>query len=46
MSSHYWHVAYEIHYGVVPPRAYVIEHLGHVDEIPIPNHAGICRNPS
>jgi len=35
--SHYWCVAYYLTYDRIPPRAYAIEHLGHVDEIPIPN---------
>jgi len=35
--SHYHYVAYRLHYGKEPPKPYVIEHLGHVDIIPVPN---------
>lgn len=35
--SHYWQVAYEIHYGKQPPAAYVFAHMGHVHEVPPPN---------
>ena len=35
------HVAYEAHYGTLPPKPYVIEHLGHVHVRPVPNHTCI-----
>jgi len=35
--SHYFWVAYEIHYGSPPPNPYVHEHLGHVHIIPPPH---------
>jgi len=35
--AHYQHVAYELHYHKLPPRPYVLEHLGHVDYIAPPN---------
>jgi hypothetical protein len=35
--AHYHHVAYEVQFGVPPPKPYVIEHLGHVDYIKPPN---------
>lgn len=34
--SHWHHRAHEIHYGVPPPRPFVIEHLGHAHMIPPP----------
>lgn len=33
------HVAWELAYNEVPPKPFVIEHLGHVHLRPIPNHA-------
>ena len=33
---HYWMAAYWLHYGTEPPRAYVLDQLGHVDEEPSP----------
>jgi hypothetical protein len=33
---HYWQAAWWAHYHTQPPRAYVHEHLGHVDEDPPP----------
>lgn len=35
--SHYHHVAYVQHYGVLPPKPYPIAILGHAHEIPAPN---------
>ena len=35
--AHYHHVAFRIHFGVDPPKPYVIEHLGHVHYIAPPN---------
>lgn len=35
--SHFWQVAYESKNGKRAPRAYALEHLGHVHEIPPPN---------
>lgn len=34
--SHYHHVAYEIEFGRIPPKPYIIEHGGHVDFIAPP----------
>ena len=36
--SHYHAVAYQAHHGKPAPRPYIIEHGGHVHEIPIPNN--------
>jgi len=36
--SHYHAVAYQDFHGVPAPRPYIIEHGGHVHEIPIPNN--------
>jgi hypothetical protein len=36
--SHWQHVAYRHHHGTMPPRPYVIEHLGHAHEIQVPNY--------
>lgn len=33
---HYWQAAYILHYHAEPPRAYVFDQLGHVDEEPPP----------
>ena len=35
--SHWHHVAYRYHYGVNPPKPYVLEHLGHAHLIQVPN---------
>jgi hypothetical protein len=35
--SHYFTVGFELHYGRKAPSPYVIEHMGHVDEVPPPN---------
>lgn len=35
--AHWQEVAWEAQYGVKPPKPYVIEHLGHVDRIAVPN---------
>lgn len=36
--SHYWEVAYEVHYGQPPAiQPYVLAHLGHKDRIAVPN---------
>jgi hypothetical protein len=35
--AHYFTVAYRDHFGTMPPRPYVFEHLGHVHELPVPN---------
>jgi len=35
--SHYHYVAYRLHYGKEPPKPYVVEHLGHVDIMRVPN---------
>ena len=34
--SHWHYRAHEVHYGVPPPKPYVIEHLGHAHMIPPP----------
>lgn len=34
--NHYWQAAWWLEYKTAPPRAYVFEHLGHVDEDPSP----------
>ena len=34
--AHYQHVAYESHYGTLPPKPYVISILGHAHEIRVP----------
>jgi hypothetical protein len=39
--SHYHWVAYELAYGVKPPKPFVIEHLGHTDLISPPNWKGV-----
>jgi hypothetical protein len=44
--SHYWEVAYEIHYGKRPPVPYVIEHMGHVHQIPPPNWPMVETKPA
>ena len=31
--AHWHHVSYEVHYGELPPKPYVVEHLGHADII-------------
>lgn len=36
--SHYHAVAYQDYHGVPAPRPYIIEHGGHVHEIPIPHN--------
>lgn len=36
--SHYHAVAYRDHFGVPAPKPYVLAHLGHVDEIQVPNY--------
>ena len=34
----HWHeVAYRVRYGTEPPKPYVLEHLGHVDRLVVPN---------
>lgn len=35
--SAFHEIAYFVHYGALPPKPYVIEHLGHVDYIAPPN---------
>jgi len=35
--SHYHAVAYELHYGVKPPKPFAIAILNHAHEIPVPN---------
>ena len=35
--SHWQAVAYRQHFGVMPPKPYVIAHLGHAHEIQVPN---------
>jgi len=35
--SHWHAVAYRHHFGTLPPKPYVLTHLGHVDEIQVPN---------
>lgn len=35
--AHYHHVAYEIEHGRLPPKPYVIEHMGHVNYMGPPN---------
>jgi len=35
--SHWHAVAYRHHFGQLPPKPYVIEHLGHADLIQVPN---------
>ena len=35
--SHWHAVAYRHHFGVNPPKPYVLEHLGHAHEIQVPN---------
>jgi hypothetical protein len=37
--AHYHHVAYEDHYGTLPPKPYIIEHGGHTHFIAPPNWA-------
>lgn len=36
--SHHHHVMYRSHYGVNPPKPYVLDHLGHAHFIQIPNY--------
>lgn len=36
--AHYHEVAYRFHYGVMPPKPYVFEHLGHVHKMEVPNN--------
>jgi hypothetical protein len=35
--AHYQEVAYELHYGVKPPKPYAIEILGHAHKVEVPN---------
>lgn len=35
--AHWHHVAFEVQYGVPPPKPYVISQLGHAHEIRVPN---------
>ena len=35
--AHYHHVGYELLHGELPPRPFVIEHMGHVDYMGPPN---------
>lgn len=35
--SHWHHVAYELHYKKLPPKPYVIDHLGHTHYLAPPN---------
>lgn len=35
--SHWQAVAYRQHYGTMPPKPYVLEHLGHAHEIQVPH---------
>jgi hypothetical protein len=42
--SHYWQVAYEVHFRRPAPRPWIIEHGGHIDLIPVPGYDELRRS--